>query len=67
MAKIVVDSESCKGCGLCFNACPKGLIKAGDQINSSGFAYAVQIKEEECIGCKLCGIVCPDAAISVYK
>ena len=67
MAKIVVDSEACKGCGLCFSACPKHLIKAGEKINSSGFNYAVQEREEECIACKFCAMVCPDAAISVYK
>ena len=67
MAKIVVDSESCKGCGLCFKACPKGIIEAGQQINSSGFRFAVQTDESKCIACKMCAIVCPDAAISVFK
>jgi 2-oxoglutarate ferredoxin oxidoreductase subunit delta len=67
MAKVVVDPNFCKGCGLCFGVCPKGLLKAGEKTNAKGYNYAVQENEDQCTACKLCAIMCPDAAISVYK
>lgn len=67
MAKVVIDPNFCKGCGLCFSACPKSLLKAGENINAKGYNYAIQENEEQCTGCKLCAIMCPDAAITVYK
>ncbi len=67
MAKIIINSDLCKGCKLCIAVCPKGLIQVGDAINAKGIKTVVQVNEEMCIGCKLCGIMCPDAAISVYR
>lgn len=67
MAKIVINSELCKGCRLCIAVCPNSLIKVGDFINDKGIKPVIQVNEEKCIGCKLCGIICPDAAISVYR
>ncbi|MBO5912190.1 MAG: 4Fe-4S binding protein, partial [Clostridia bacterium] len=33
MAKVTFDSDLCKGCGLCVDACPKGiLVIAKDKI-----------------------------------
>ena len=37
MAKITFQTERCKGCGLCVNACPKGILAlATDRINNKG-------------------------------
>ena len=34
MAKLTFQMDRCKGCGLCVNACPKGLLAiAKDKIN----------------------------------
>jgi len=67
MAKIVVDPELCKECGLCVGVCPKKILRMGENFNSSGYRYVEQFNAEECTGCKLCSIMCPDAAIGVYK
>ena len=67
MAKIVIDEEKCKGCGLCVSACPKDVIAMSDRLNSKGYHPAKQIKEEECIACGLCYLICPDVAIEVWK
>lgn len=67
MAKIEIDKEFCKSCGLCVKECPKHLVQIGRTVNSKGYNVAEQADEAQCTGCKLCAIVCPDMAITVYK
>jgi 2-oxoglutarate ferredoxin oxidoreductase subunit delta len=66
MNHIEVNQNLCKGCGLCVDACPKDVLKLGDDINVKGYHYAVQYKEG-CIACKMCAEMCPDVAITVFK
>ena len=41
MAKVTFDSDLCKGCGLCVDACPKGIIAiAKGKINKKGHSPA---------------------------
>lgn len=67
MAKIEIDQERCKGCGLCTIACPKALIKIGEEINRQGYFYVVWEADGQCTGCALCGEICPDVAIRVWR
>lgn len=67
MAKIVVNSERCKGCGICIHFCPKEQIKASEELNSKGYHPAEFKDTGECSGCAVCAIMCPDVAIEVYK
>ncbi len=67
MAKIVIEPEYCKACGLCIAACKKGVIGRGKGTNAMGY-HAVEADEAKgCVGCKLCAVVCPEAAIEVYR
>lgn len=67
MAKIIIDKEKCKGCLLCVNICPKGMIKPGKALNKKGFTF-VEFKDDAgCLGCKMCAVVCPECCIEVYK
>ncbi len=67
MNKIVIEPVYCKGCGLCINVCPNGLIAIGDDINDKGYKFAVQTDASKCTACRLCAIMCPDSAITVFK
>ena len=67
MAKIEIDHERCKGCGLCTISCPKELIRIGSEINRQGYFYARWNDHETCTGCAICGEICPDVAIQVWR
>jgi len=64
---IVVDTEKCKGCGLCVVSCPTNVIQLARQVNGRGYYYAYMEIPESCTGCTNCAIVCPDGVISVYR
>ncbi len=67
MAKVLINKERCKECGLCVTFCTKGCLVIGDEMNSSGYFFCRQDNEEECTGCGVCADMCPDTAIEVYK
>ena len=68
MAKVTFEKNLCKGCGLCVDACPKGLIKlANDKINQKGYHPAEITDESACVGCAACAMMCPDCIIKVER
>lgn len=69
MGRIVINSEKCKGCFLCVEACPKKILKSSDKFNAKGnFTVIFDDKNNECVGCALCAKSCPDMAIEeVYR
>ena len=68
MAKLTFDTNRCKGCGLCVEACPKGLLAiARDKINQKGHHPAEITDPEKCAGCAFCAMMCPDVVIKVEK
>ena len=64
---IEIDSERCKACNLCVDACPKNVIEVGDDFNRKGYQYVIPARNEDCIGCRQCATVCPDVVITVFK
>ena len=64
---IIVNTDRCKGCSLCVEACPKKVIALAKKVNVHGYPYVVVVNADGCIGCASCAIVCPDGCITVYK
>jgi 2-oxoglutarate ferredoxin oxidoreductase subunit delta len=64
--KIIINTERCKGCGLCVIVCPKKGIIISDKSNKSGY-FPAEAKNADCTGCAVCAIVCPDVAIEVFR
>ena len=67
MAKIIIETNKCKGCKLCVAFCPKELISMGERLNRRGVFPAVFKDSGECTGCCVCAQMCPDVVIEVYK
>ncbi len=68
MAKLTVNEELCKGCGLCVGACPKHLLALSKhRLNKKGHSPVEIEKQEDCIGCAFCATMCPDCVITVEK
>ena len=65
--KLIFHPEKCKGCELCRNACPKGVIGMSAQVNQKGYHPACAVNQEACIGCQSCALMCPDGAIEIYQ
>jgi len=64
---IEVDTERCKGCDVCTQNCPFGVLSMSKEVNSKGYPYSYMQYPDQCTGCASCGMVCPDGCIRVYK
>jgi 2-oxoglutarate ferredoxin oxidoreductase subunit delta len=65
--RIEVRDNYCKGCEICVDACPQGVLAlASERLNIKGY-HPVELIEQGCTGCGICAIVCPEAAIIVYR
>jgi 2-oxoglutarate ferredoxin oxidoreductase subunit delta len=68
MPRVSFDENRCKGCSLCIDACPKGIVALSkDRMNAKGFHPAQIVSAEKCIACGFCAIMCPDVVIRVEK
>ena len=58
--KPFVMPQFCKACGRCIDACPKGCIELGSEIEPlTGFTPIV-LQLDACSGCGLCFSACPE-------
>ncbi|MCP4022997.1 MAG: 4Fe-4S dicluster domain-containing protein [Desulfobacteraceae bacterium] len=63
----MIESERCKGCGLCVEFCPKKVLEITKIVNAKGHFPAYQARPEDCIHCTMCCIICPDVAIQIKE
>ena len=64
--KIIIDTERCKGCGLCITVCPKKSIVVSKISNRNGY-FPANAENSGCTGCGACAIICPEAVIEVFQ
>jgi 2-oxoglutarate ferredoxin oxidoreductase subunit delta len=72
--KIIIDTERCKGCGLCVVVCPNNSIIISEKSNKTGYFPAKPVSgqdemanDADCTGCGACAIICPEAIIEVFR
>lgn len=62
-----VNSDECKGCGLCLEACPPKALHLIDELNPYGYRTAAYAGAG-CTGCGVCFLACPEpGAITVLR
>ena len=63
--KVTFREERCKGCELCIDVCPPGVLAMSDERNPHG--YRLPVLAEGCTGCSACQMICPDFVFEVYR
>jgi 2-oxoglutarate ferredoxin oxidoreductase subunit delta len=64
---IRMDTNECKGCGLCIEGCPPKVIELTERLNHYGYRTATY-RGSGCTGCGICFLVCPEpGAITVLR
>lgn len=64
---VVINTEECKGCELCIEACPLDVLYLADNFNTHGY-HPSAYKGSGCSGCGVCFYACPEpGAIAVFK
>ncbi len=64
---VKVNSEECKGCGLCVESCPPKCLELEAGLNQYG-VHPARYTGEGCTGCGICFYCCPEpGAITVYR
>jgi 2-oxoglutarate ferredoxin oxidoreductase subunit delta len=63
---VVIDVDACKGCDLCVDACPPGVLIMTDHLrNARGYRYPEL--RPGCTACRACAQICPDFVFQVWK
>jgi 2-oxoglutarate ferredoxin oxidoreductase subunit delta len=64
---VELNSEECKGCGLCVEACPPKVLKIAERLNHYGY-HTAEYQGSGCTACGICYFACPEpGAIKVLK
>lgn len=64
---ILINTEECKGCGLCVESCPPKCLELLPELNAYG-VHPAHYTGEACTGCGICFYCCPEpGAIEVFR
>jgi len=68
MFTVAIRTERCKGCGLCVDACPRGVLSLDEgNLTDKGYTPAKAGDMSLCTGCGACYRMCPDCAVTVTR
>ena len=62
-----VNTDRCKACDICVDACPAGVLSMKLEPTSVLGAMISIVYPDACIGCNECELTCPDFAIYVAE
>jgi len=60
--QVIIFGMWCKGCRLCVEFCPTGVLAFDDQDD-----HPIVVKPQKCTACHWCDTHCPDLAIVVKR
>lgn len=63
--RITLRPFFCKGCGLCVDICPTGVLLLSNNKRSKWGITVIKSAADHCIGCRMCEHRCPDFAILI--
>ncbi|MDR1598401.1 MAG: 4Fe-4S binding protein [Oscillospiraceae bacterium] len=68
MPTLTIQSDLCKGCGLCVDVCPKKVLGFDpSSLNAKGYRPASVLAPDACVACAFCARMCPDCCITVER
>jgi 2-oxoglutarate ferredoxin oxidoreductase subunit delta len=65
--KVLIQSERCKGCGICVKFCPEKILVLGDELNLYGYPAIRMVDQDACTHCLRCSLVCPDVVFAFVQ
>ena len=79
MPKLIINQDSCDGCGVCVTICPEGVLILADgrvRVENPDACMGVKAKAscdvcvgniEACEGCVICIKNCPTSSIEILE
>lgn len=61
--RVYIIEDRCKGCELCVEYCPRGVLRLSHEFNVKGYHPPEVVDESLCVNCHFCEVICPEFAI----